>query len=459
MTTLTQSLPRQLGWIIAALAGILLFGAFTVWGGIPTDDRAGLFWIQMVVLLLLICAFVLLFWHLLIRPLAPNLRKPVADTLSAELRRRIALVLAGGNMALFIGAFWDELWHRNYGIPFGEDFFWRPHLLMYFGFATSIFAGFWALYYLNRHLKGNFQQRFRSNSIIGLLTINALFMLYALTADPFWHWTFGQDLSAWSVPHLILLASITLSSLVAVFTYGSTLRLEKWRTIARLNVKDAVPLLLLTAILMLWLQVMLIDWDQTLLGIKIEWLGLYRPEWLLAANLLAGATLIGIISTRVLRCAGAATAVGLLTLAIRFGLLQAFDTDLMHYVAWIAVLPPLIAIDLWSTYCSVVRKGEPEWRGTAFAVVAAMALNLVVIRSLYNLDSTDNLAYGLAVIATGIGASWLGHQIADAMLRRLPNVAGVPGVSTAAKPVAYIGIFGGFLAFIVLFILTASPPV
>ena len=35
MTTLTQSLPRQLGWIIAALAGILLFGAFTVWGRHP----------------------------------------------------------------------------------------------------------------------------------------------------------------------------------------------------------------------------------------------------------------------------------------------------------------------------------------------------------------------------------------------------------------------------------------
>ena len=338
MTSLTDNPQSRLGWIIAALAGILLFGAFTVWGGIPTDERAGLFWIQMVVLLLLICAFVMVFWHLLIRPLAPNARKPVTDTLSAESRRRIALVLAGGNTALFVGAFWDELWHRTYGIPFGEDFFWRPHLLMYFGFATSIFAGFWALYYLNRHLKGSFQQRFRSNSIIGLLTINALFMLYALTADPFWHWTFGQDLSAWSVPHLILLASITLSSLVAVFTYGSTLSVEKWRTFARLNFGDAVPLLLLTAILMLWLQVMLIDWDQTLLGIKIEWLGLYRPQWLLAANLLAGATLIGVIATRMLRCAGAATAVGLLTLAIRFGLLQAFDTDLMHYVAWMAVL-------------------------------------------------------------------------------------------------------------------------
>lgn len=458
MTTLSNNNQSRLSWSIAALAGALIFAAFVNWGGIPTDHRAGIFWLQMVVFFVLVCAFLALYWHLLLRPLAPRLRQPEADVLSADSRQRIALILAGGNMALFLGAFWDELWHRNYGIPFGEDFFWRPHLLMYFGFGTSVVAGFWALYYLNRRLRGSFQQRFRSNTIIGLLTINALFMLYALASDPFWHWTFGQDLSAWSIPHMILLTSVTLSSLVAVFTHSSTLRPGKWRTIARLKFSDAVPLLLLGAILMLWLQIMLIDWDQTLMGIEVEWLGMYRPEWLMAANLLAGTTLLGVISTRVLRMAGAATALGLFALAARLVLIELFNTDLLQHAAWLTALLPLFAIDLWAFYCIAIRSTEPGWRGTAAAVIVAMIPNAIVIRSLYPLTS-DNLAFALAVVITGLGMSWLSHQVAAAMLRNRVRLSATEQEGSMISPLFSLAVLGAFLLFVVFFVSTATPPI
>ena len=195
MTPISTTQSNRLGWTLAASAGVIIFVAFTIWGGIPTESNVAIFWLQAGLFLLVICAFVLVFWHLLVRPLAPNLRKPQKVAMTFRAREILALLLASGGIAIFIGGVWDEIWHRNYGIPFGEDLFWRPHLLMYFGFATAVFSGFWALLYLNRNLRGSFQQRFRSNTVAGLLILNAAFLFYALPADPLWHWIFGEDIT------------------------------------------------------------------------------------------------------------------------------------------------------------------------------------------------------------------------------------------------------------------------
>ena len=459
MTSLLAQNQNRLGWFIAAAVGVLLFAAFTAWGGIPTDERAGPFWAQMGILFVVTCAFVWLFWHLMLRPLAPNLRQPKIDTLSVRLRQGIAVVQTGGGLALIVGGVWDEIWHRAYGIPFGEDFFWPPHLLMYFGFLTFIGVGFWALRYLNRQLKGNFQQRFRSNTVIGVYILSAAFLLYALAADPFWHWTFGADLTAWSVPHLILLLGFIVSFCITAYVYMSTISLDKWRTIFNLRYADALPLLVFACCLLIWLQLMLIDWDATLSGIRLEWLGLFRPEWLLAANLVACVTFTGVLATRLLRCAGAATAAGLLALAIRFGLIQLFATDLLHYVAAIVALLPLFAIDLWAFYCSAIRKTEPEWRGTAVAIIVAMLPNVIVMRQLYNLQTSDNLALALAIVVTSIGMSWFGHQIADAMLVMRQASSAAESEDAMIRPRIAFGVLGGFAVFMFFFIVTAAPPV
>ena len=447
---------HRLGWTLAAIAGALAFIAFCVWGGIPAGANLGVFWLQASLFFLVICAFVLAFWHLLVRPLASNLREPQKTALPSRTRATLALVLASGGAAIYIGAFWDEIWHRLYGIPFGEDLFWRPHLLMYFGFATAIGCGFWALLYLNRHLRGNFQQRFRSNPIVGLLILNAAFLLYALPADPLWHWIFGEDITAWSVPHLILLTSFILTQLLALVLHASTGRRPEWRVLFGLKPRDSLSLLILAGITLLWLQLLLIDWDATLAGIRLEWLGLYRPEWLLAANLLACVAFTGALATRVLRCAGAATAVGLIALFIRLGLIELFQTDLLQFVAWVSALLPLLAIDIWVYYCYAIRKMEPDWRGMAAAVIVAMAANAFVIRSLYNLEDQDNLAYAAAIIVTGLGMSWLANRVADAMLRQ---PAAASSERARIKPRLSFGIMAAFAAFALVFIVTASPPI
>lgn len=455
MTTFSQR--RQ--WILAAAAGVAIFVAFAIWGGIPAETNVELFWLQAGLFFLIICIFVLAFWHLLIRPLAPNLRQPQSDTLPSSARETIALVLASGGMSIFVGGVWDEVWHRSYGIPFGEDLFWRPHLLMYFGFATATIAGFWALLYLNRNLRGNFQQRFRSDPLIGVLILNAAFLFYALPADPLWHWIFGEDITAWSLPHLILLISFILTQLLALVFHVSTLPRRKWHTIFEFRLSDSLSLLILASMLLLWLQLMLIDWDATLLGIRLDWIGHYRPEWLMAANLLACVAFTGVIATRVLRCAGAATAAGLLALGIRVGLIELFDADMLQHVAWVAALLPLLAIDIYAYYSSAIRVREPDWRGIAAAVIFAMAINAPVIRSLYNLEDSNNLAYAAAIIVTGLGMSWLADKVAEGIRRQQAVIVSGPSESRTIKPSVSFGILAAFIVFIFFFIVTASPPI
>jgi len=455
MSTQSQRLP----WIIAAAAGGGLFVAFAIWGGIPSDVSASAFWAQSAIFLLVICAFVLAFWHLLIRPLAPGLRQPRTDALASRARELLALILAFGGFASVVGGVWDEVWHRSYGIPFGEDLLWRPHLLIYFGFATASACGFWALLYLNRHLRGNFQQRFRANTMAGLLILNAAFLLYALPADPVWHLIFGEDITPWSVPHLILLISFVLTQLLALELHVSTRKRHEWHDIFKLRLGDSLSLLILAAIQMLWLQLMLIDWDAAIVGVSHGPLEVYRPEWLLAANLSACVIFLGVVATRATRCAGAATAAGLLALVIRLALIRLFDADMLQVAAWLAALPPLIAIDIWSYYSSAIRKTEPGWRGTAIAVIAAMVLNAPVIRSLYQLPNTDDLAYAAAIIATAVGMSWFANQLADAMLRQREATAPATSERQSIKPILSFSILAACLGFIVVFIATAVPPV
>jgi len=150
---------------------------------------------------------------------------------------------------------------------------------------------------------------------------------------------------------------------------------------------------------------------------------------------------------------------GLLALAIRIGLIEFLDAEMLQFVAWVAALLPLLAIDIWAYYCSAIRKREPDWRGTAAAVIAAMALNAFVIRSLYNLGDADNLAYAAAIIITGLGISWLANRSAEGMLRQREATVPARGERNSLKPALSVGIAFAFFAFIFVFITTASPPV
>ena len=88
-----------------------------------------------------------------------------------------------------------------------------------------------------------------------------------------------------------------------------------------------------------------------------------------------------------------------------------------------------------------------------------MAINSAIIRSLYNLPPSDILSYALAVLVTGIGMSWLSHQVADLMLAKRMGQVEQEEERSAMKPELSFGILGAFLVFIFVFVATAAPPV
>ncbi len=160
---------------------------------------------------------------------------------------------------------------------------------------------------------------------------------------------------------------------------------------------------------------------------------------------------------RVLRCIGAATLIGLLALAIRYSLIQLFAASELQFVAWVAALLPLIAIDAWAFFCVSSRKQTPGWLGFALTAALAMLVNLPVIRSLYDIEPSSFLAHVLALAVTGIGMSWLGHQIADWMESSAVLETGQqPSPQSSYRA---LGVIGGFAVFMLVFILTAAPPV
>ena len=124
------------------------------------------------------------------------------------------------------------MWHRSFGLPFGEDLLWRPHLLLYFGFlSVSALAGVALLILLrgssDLQSRPSLQQRFRAQPVLGLLTLVGGFLIFAIPADPVWHTLYGEDITAWSLPHLILTISFAMIMflaghyvLVGIVSYG-----------------------------------------------------------------------------------------------------------------------------------------------------------------------------------------------------------------------------------------------
>ncbi len=126
----------------------------------------------------------------------------------------MAALLALGSLALMVGGFWDEVWHRKYGLPFGEDLLWRPHLLIYFGLLLPPALAAVSLVQIITRGEGRLPQRLRADPGMSLLVFLGVFLLLNVPADPIWHLIYGEDISAWSLPHLVLMLSAGLLALL-----------------------------------------------------------------------------------------------------------------------------------------------------------------------------------------------------------------------------------------------------
>lgn len=451
-----------------AAVGLLaaaLFSALAIWGGVPAQRQVA-FAVGVLILLAALLAFGAAGWYLLLRPA----QEPIAagGLLSVPTRRLLAALLLIGGLNLVVGGFWDEVWHRRYGIPFGEDFFWRPHLLIYSAIAIMGLLALSGLVVLARRGRGSLPARFQAEPAAGLLVLVGAFMLLALPADPLWHQIYGQDISAASIPHLLVAFTFALTMILAAAIQLSTLPASG--AASGLRPAELPAILSLAFVLLIGLQAMTTDWE----GSQGPFLG--RPEWLLPATIAGLAVFVGALAKASLRRtatgragaasrSGAATLTGLTALAIRLGLLTLFDAPNITTKAWLLALLPLLALDLAGWFTQLRRRPWPRVVATPWAAGLAAAASMTVagfplLNRFYaypqiTLANLPEMVMAVAVAA--VGAAWAGQAAGDFIAARKYGMEEriATGHWQLLPPLALLG----SVVFLVWFIATARPPV
>ncbi len=440
-----------------ALLLVALFGALLAWAGLPAREQLPAFLLGAAVLGGLLVATGFVGWYLLLKPLPAGHKRPTASPLNPGHRRLLAALVAISGINIVVGGFWDEVWHRQYGLPFGEDLLWRPHLLLYAGFTLVVGLSFLGLIRILRHGRGSLQQRFRSDPIVGLLVLVGGFLIYALPADPLWHIIYGEDISAWSLPHLVLTVSFLLIVLLAAAIHLSTVPARQWDWLHRARGNDVLPLMMAAFGQIVLLQVLTTEWDTSSSFVVSN-----RPEWLLPALLVGVATFTGAWVTRATRLVGAGSAAGLIALGIRSGLVALFGYEGVTASPWIAALPALLAMDVWHAF-RFARQGQPSGvlATAAAALTGAATLGYPLVNALffYPEIGMGNLhAMLLTGFIAALGGSWLGARLGDYLGTANKQTAGADNISLSLRLIPATGL-AGLLAFIAIFVITAAPPV
>jgi hypothetical protein len=449
---------------MAPLLIVLTFGflvLFTAWSGLPEGENNHLFWVGTAVLLALLFAIGFAVWHLLFRPLPVGHKVLPAIHIKLVHRQLLVVLLTVSAINLIVGAFWDEGWHGMYGVPLGEDLLWRPHLLMYFGFLSVPLVGLAAFYLLLRQGKGTLQQRFRSNPLLSWMVIAAAFFVYVIPADPIWHGIYGDDISAWSLPHLLLFFSFHVVMALALVIHMSTLTSRKWGSVRQIQLSDIIPFLIFAFNINGGLQFITTDYDRLSASRPLSDYMLLRPEWLLPAMIALLSTLIAVAAVCTTRRIGAATVVGILAVLTRVALVEIFNFDFLRVETWLLILSPMVAVDL--VYAFMLRRDQRPPAPLLSGAGSAVAM-VVVVFPLMNqmmvypqVGVANLLPMVVAVIAATMAGSWLGQQYGDYL------AANSKEVETEAKQnrMVYVPIGALFatVLFLIVFINTAAPPV
>jgi len=439
---------------------VLVFAALTYWAGFPRE-KFSIFVLGATILIGGMALYGLVVWHLLLRPLPAGVNKPALAMQPVPSRRLQAVLVTIAGMGIVIGGFWDEVWHRSFGFPFGPDLFWRPHILIYLGLLTPPLLAVYSLYTLLKKGKGSLQQRFRADPVNGLIILAGCFLIYTVPADPIWHTIYGKDISAWSLPHIMLLFSVSLIMILAVYIQLTTLPERHGSSLRKIKVPELLVLVALSFAILIQLQVLATDWEN---GNRML---ANRPDWLLPVIFASLSTLMGSLVIRSLRRWGAATVIGLIAVLIRFGLIEASGYSAITARTWLPILPPLVALDLWYAiriHLLRNRAGEIPLlhsslsNGLASLVGMAVSLRIIARTFTYPVISWPGVVgMGLASLVASILGSWIGFWLSDSLFqaKSLEDKEYKPGI---ALRLASPAVFSIVVVFIVFFIVTAIPP-
>lgn len=472
MHTLTTLWERHQPRIIAALVTALLL-LLAYWGGFPERVPVTTLALGLAFLIIVVLFFGFLIYWFYISPLPEKeQRRLTISTPSPLVRQIVGLGAALAAVFITLGLFWDELWHRLYGVgAVVDDFWWRPHLLLYAGMGINALFAIGGMFIIMQRGKGTLRHRFRAEPLIGLLTLAAGFQIITAPFDPLWHQIFGIDLTAWSLPHLLLglgLISVMLASSSIQF---SLVPRRSWRFLGGLCLNEILCILVLALAATILFQFGTTEWEDLSPAMDPGYLVFQRPEWLYPVVLITVSAFISFTALHLLRRVGAATLIYLLTLGLRLILMTTFnaaEAANMSYKANLLVLVPVLAVDLYYAYrlrAGHIDSPRTPLIGSFVLAVATFIYALPLINQwlfyprLSPIVLIGVFGFGLLMAAvTALTASRLGAWL-RALGETTPVEAQVPAAALQRLHWVGAGALIAALAFIAVFIATATPPI
>jgi hypothetical protein len=466
-TPQAQLIWSKAGLVLGVGSSLFILGLLAYWGGGARPGPLFVAGICLLSLMILTAGWVA--WWLFASPLPDGQAVTLARAI--ELRQHVALLAVVSGLLLLTGAFWDEVWHRIYGTGAAvNDFFWRPHLMIYGSMAiNSLFAAGALLVALRG--AGDIRRRFRAEPLIGLVGLASAYLALSGPSDLIWHQIYGVDLSAWSLPHLMLSGGSALVMLLAMSILLSLMPRPEWRGLGGLRAYELLAIVLIAIGTMLVTVILTSEWEDIITigganatGNRMSafW---SRPEWLYPVVLLTIGVAVSSLAIHALRRAGAATLVALTILGARLLLFTAFgvwSSNLhMGFTTQLLILPPAIALDVWYA----LRRPREESAttligGSLLAGVVSLAVALLAIPHMLiypRVNATTAPLMVLFGLVLALWSGWLGAR-GGAWFGSLDRQAQETVQLNRRAAWVGAGALSFLAAFTVFFIVTAIPP-
>jgi hypothetical protein len=455
-----QAIWQKGRWPLSFVMVIGSLLAIIAWGGMVQPEPR--FYLGVGVIILLVVGFVGLSWWLYFSPISEDARKSAGRT--RGLPSVLVILITAGSLISLIGAFWDEVWHRTYGVPIGEDLLWAPHMLIYVNFTLiSLWAGLGIA--LAVRGKGDLRARFRQEQVMTLLALSAAFTVMCVPFDPMWHALYGVDIAAWSLPHVLLAFGV---GAVPLFCMGATLafvRRTHWGDRKRIGFAEFLVMIQVMCFITSIGQILLTDWDNVMVTnapVPAFW---ERPQWLyptIAATIFFFA---GSAALHAVRRVGFLTLTAVMMLVVRVFLMTLFDSAKvgMEYNTLALTFIAFISLDV----VYALRRGASNtWQGEAIsralAVILFIGIGLFYInaRMVYPKVNAETLP-GMVVMTFvyGMFFSWLGARIGNWMGHTAEQTQEASPRQFTLKDLRFGGLAVVATALIVVFFMaTANPP-
>ena len=449
--------------ILTTVGVLTVVVALVNWGG--TAKPGPLFVLGVGVLTGLLALLGAAIWYLFLSPLPANVS--VSKPQSSLVAQSLAGVLAVSSGLMFsVALVWDETWHHRYG-GFGNDFLWSPHFLLYGSLAILAFFASGGMLFLALKGSGGIRERFRAEPLIGLVGLIALFQTAAAPSDLLWHKIYGVDLTAWSLPHLMLFGGVSCVMLCAVPLTLSSVPQSSWRFLNGLKLQEILAIGLFSFAGTLFVVLLAAEWegisslpDFTSLNLRAFW---QRPEWLYPVVLITIGGFIGSVTQHTLKRVGVSSLVGVVIVLHRLLTVQIFGAHVEGLSAnsQLMVLPVFVMLDVWQA-SRLSRKLQPAWSARGALIVAVSSL-VVILPSISNLliyprINTSTLPMMLLMsLIMMLGSSWAGSNLGAWLgtLGTRPSALEQP-----AKSSNWVAAAGVIMAVALVFvaIVTAKPP-